>query len=136
MKRTTVVISPFTHLSIFIVQNYRKKEESTGVLGKVSKTPGTETFRWGGIPPPGPPRTRFCRKVSGKKLTEKGGPPPPLHGRSVSENGNFFAENGVFCPKNTVFGPIFNGFFLNGKGGYPPSPLSGLWPAKKLAEIS
>ena len=51
-----------------------------------------------------------------------GGYPPPLHGRSVSENGYFFAENGAFCPKNTVFGPIFNGFFLNGKGGYPPSP--------------
>ena len=34
---------------------------------------------------------------------------------------NFFSA-GVFCPKNTVFGPIFNGFFLNGKGGYPPPP--------------
>ena len=48
------------------------------LLGKGSKTPGTETFRWRGTPPqaPGPPRTRFFRKVSGNKLTEKGGTPP------------------------------------------------------------
>merc|ERR1719222_1508361 len=100
-------------------------------LGKGSKTPGTETFRWGGPPPPpGPPRTRIFRKVSRKKLTEKGGtpPPPPLHGRSAS-------ENGVFCPKNTVFGPIFNGFFLNGKGGdSPPPPLHGRSVPKNLTE--
>ena len=74
--------------------------------------------------PPGPSQTTFSRKVNGKKLTEKGGTPPPLHGRSVTKNGNFFAENGVFCPKNTVFGPIFNGFFLNGKGGYSPPPFT------------
>ena len=46
------------------------------------------------------------------------------------------AKNGVFRPKNTVFGPIFNRFFLSGKGGYPPPPLSGRRPAKKLAEKS
>ena len=77
---------------------------------------------WGRAP--GPSRTTFSQKVNGKKLTERGVLPPPLHGRSVTKNGNFFAENGVFCPKNTVFGPIFNGFFLNGKGGYSPPPFT------------
>ena len=79
--------------------------------------------------PPGPSRTTFSQKVNGKggtppllhgrsvakKLTEKGGTPPPLHGQSD-------AKNRIFRPKNTVFGPIFNGFFLNGKGGYSPPP--------------
>ena len=84
------------------------------------------------LPPPGPLRTTFSRKVNGKG----GYPPPPLHGRSVTKNEIFFAENGVFCPKNTVFGPIFARFFLSGKGGYPPPPLSGRRLAKKLTEKS
>ena len=36
-----------------------------------------------GVPPPGPPRTRFFRKVNGNFLTEKGG--TPLNGRSVAK---------------------------------------------------
>ena len=40
----------------------------------------------------------------------------------------------VFCPKNTLFRLISNRFFLSGKGGYPPLPLSVRRQAKKLAE--
>ena len=83
-----------------------------------------------------PKNTVFKPIFHGFFYNGKGGYPPPLHGRSVSENGNFFAENGVFCPKNTVFGPIFNGFFLNGKGGYPPPPLHGRSVPENLTEKS
>ena len=38
------------------------------MLGKVSKTPGTETFRWGGTPPP--PWGLHGREFS-EKLAEK-----------------------------------------------------------------
>ena len=82
--------------NLFVFPGVNSRIDLSVQLGKVSKTPGTETFRWGGTPPPGPPRTRIFRKVSGKKLTEKGGTPPPLtdnpfpktplHGRSVPEN--------------------------------------------------
>ena len=80
------------------------------LLGKGLKTPGTETFRWGGNPPPpGPPRTRFCRKVSGKKLTEKGGTPPPrtIHYRKRK----FFRRKQHFLPKKHCFWANFYGFF-------------------------
>ena len=74
-----------------------------------------------GRSPPGAITDDIFPKVNGK-----GEYSPPLHGRSVAKkltekggtppnNRNFFAENGVFGPKNTVFGPIFNGFFLNGR---------------------
>ena len=86
------------------------------------QNPQARKLSVGGVPPPrGLHGREFSEKLA-EKVNGKGGYPPPLHGRSASENGNFFAENGVFCPKNTVFGPIFNGFFLNGKGGYPPPP--------------
>ena len=96
--------------------NNRTRKE---VLREGFKNPRHGNFPLGGYPPPpppGPPRTRFFRKVNGNFF---------LHGRSVSENGYFFAESGAFCPKNTVFGPFFNGFLFNGKGGHPPSPLHG-----------
>ena len=48
------------------------------------KNPRHGNFPLGGFPPPGPPRTRFFRKVSGKKLTERGGTPPPPWKVSVS----------------------------------------------------
>ena len=54
------------------------------------------------------------QKVNGKKITEKGGTPPPPPRKAAW---NFFAENGQF-------GPIFNRFFLNGKGGYPSPPIT------------
>ena len=41
--------------------------------------------------PLGPPRTRIFRKVSGKKLTEKGGI-PPLHGQSVAQKTPFLGQ--------------------------------------------
>ena len=51
------------------------------------------------------PRGLHGREYSEKlaeKVNGKGGYPPPLHGRSVSENGNFFAENGDFCPNSLL----------------------------------
>ena len=46
------------------------------------------------------------------------------------------AENGDFCAINTVLGPIFNGFFLNGKGGYPHPPLHGKFPCRGFLKPS
>ena len=43
------------------------------------------------------------------------GYPPPWR----TSAGQKLPENGVFRPQNTVFGPIFNIFFLSGKGGSP-----------------
>ena len=40
--------------------------------GRVQK-PQVRKLSVGGVPPPGPPRTRFFRKVSGKKVNGKGG---------------------------------------------------------------
>ena len=77
-----------------------------------------------------PSRQAAGQKINGKKITAKGGTPPP----SRQAAWNFFAKNGVFCLKNTVFGPIFNRFFNHGKGGYPPPPHHGKRPAKKLTE--
>ena len=56
------------------------------VKPKIAFTPGPETFRWGGGTPPGPPRTRFFQKVSGKKLTN-----------------NPFPKTERFSPKTAVF---------------------------------
>ena len=47
-----------------------------------------------------------------------GGYPPPLHGQSVSENGNFFAQNGKK---------------LTERGGTPP-PLHGKFPGQGFFE--
>ena len=60
---------------------------------------------------------------------------PPFTDSPLSKTEFLFAENDVFRPKNTVFGPIFNGFFLNGKGGYSP-PLHGRPVPKNLTEKS
>ena len=68
--------------------------------GRVQK-PQARKLSVGGYPPPrGLHGQDFFRKVNGK-----GGTPPPLNGQSV-------------------FGPIFNGFFLNGKGGSVPENLT------------
>ena len=80
----------------------------------------------GGVPPKSV--TFFLAKI----LSVKGGGGTPLTDkiRKVvfdpfpyrTATRQKFAENGVFRPKNTVFGPILDGFFLIGKGGYPPPP--------------
>ena len=66
--------------------------------GKVSKPPGTETFRWGGYPPPGPPRTRIFRKVNGKGGT------PPTPPRTVHfRKRKFFRRKRRLLPKKHRF---------------------------------
>ena len=65
-----------------------------------------------GGPRPGPPRTRIFRKVSGKKLAEKGGTPPPLHGRSV-----FSPKTASFAQKTPFLGQFLMDFFLTERGG-------------------
>ena len=51
-----------------------ERERAVDKEGRVQK-PQARKLSVGGVPPPGPPRTRIFRKVSGKKLTEKGGTP-------------------------------------------------------------
>ena len=106
---------------MFTQANYlvaRAVKESTSFLnkGRVQKTRLRKMSVMGVPPLPPPSRKATSQKINGKKITEKGGTPPP----SRKAAWNFFAENGVFCLKNTVFGPIFNRFFNHGKGGYPP----------------
>ena len=85
--------------------------------GRVQK-PQSRFFAVMGVPPPSPHHgKRPAKKLTGKKSRQRGVPPPPPSRQAAW---NFFAKNGVFCLKNTVFGPIFNIFFLCGKGGYPP----------------
>ena len=77
-----------------------------------------------------PPKVYFRKNLA--ICTNRVDPPPAENGVFIAENG-IFAENGVFfllkmsflCRKNNTFlGPIFNGFFLNGKGG-TPLPING-----------
>ena len=106
------------------IQYFSRQRYSIQNLGKGSKTPITAFCCDGGTPSP-----HHGQKINGKKITAKGGTPPPPSRQAAW---NFFAKNGVFCLKNNVFGPIFNRFFNHGKGGYPPPPHHGKRPAKKL----
>ena len=74
-------------------------------LGKVSKTPGTETFCWGLH------GREFSEKLA-EKVNGKGGyPPSPLNERSVAENEIFFRRKRKFLPKNHCFWANFLWFF-------------------------
>ena len=68
------------------------------IIRESVKNPRHGNFPLGGyLPPPEPPRTRIFRKVSGKKLTEKGGTPPP------PSTDNPFPKTEIFSPKTAVF---------------------------------
>ena len=84
-----------------------------------------------GYPPPGPPRTRFSRKVSGNFLTEKGVPPPPLTDDPLPKTEFCVPKTAFFGTKNTVFGLLFNRFFLTVSGPPPQKKVNG----KKLTEM-
>ena len=78
-------------------------------------------------------RTRFSRKVSGKKLTEKGVSPPLMD--SPLPKTIFFAKNGIFCPKTPFLGQFLMDFFFTERGGTPP-PLHGRPVPENLTEKS
>ena len=67
----------------------------------------------------------FLKSYIAKFLYGKGGTPPPLKDSPLPKT-DFFCRKRCFS-----FGPIFIGFFLNGTGVYPPSPLNGQSVAKK-----
>ena len=65
----------------------------------------------GGVPPPGPPRTRFFRKVIGNFLTEKGGtPPPPLTDDPLPKM-DFFPPKTAFFAQKHCFWANFKWIF-------------------------
>merc|ERR1711894_723611 len=87
------------------------------------KNPRHGTFPLGGYPPPpGPPRTRIFRKVSGKKLTEKGGTPPPSTDNPFPKTEFFSPKTAIFAQKTPFLSQFFMDFFLTEKGGTPPPP--------------
>ena len=87
------------------------------------KNPRPGNFPLGGFPPPpGPPRTRIFRKVSGKKLTEKGGTPPPSTDDPFPKTEIFSPKTAIFAQKTPFLSQFFMDFFLTEKGGTPPPP--------------
>ena len=70
----------------------------------------------------GPPRTRIFRKVSGKKLTEKGGTPPPSTDDPFPKTEIFSPKTAIFAQKTPFLSQFFMDFFLTEKGGTPPPP--------------
>ena len=59
---------------------------------------------------------------------------PAFRVREVFKNQT--PKTAFFGPKTLFLGQFLTDFFLAEKGGYPPPPLSGRRPAKKLAEKS
>ena len=62
------------------------------------------------VPPLPPPRTVGCRKPNGKKLTERGVPPPSPPPRKVSVPG-FFEPFPKFMPVHHIPGPDLLTYF-------------------------
>ena len=66
--------------------------------------PSHGNFPWKGYPPPpGPPRTRFSRKVRGNFLTEKGGTPPPPSTDSPLPKTEICLPKTTFFAQKTLF---------------------------------
>ena len=83
--------------------------------GRVQK-PQARKLSVGGVPPPpGPPRTRFCRKVSGKKLTNDPFPKTEI----------FSPKTAFFAQKTPFLGQFLMDFFLTERRGTPHSGPGG-----------
>ena len=104
----------------------------TPIRGGV-KNPRHGNFPLGGYPPPGPPRTRIFRKVSGKKLTEKGGTPPPSTDNPFRKTEFFSPKTAVFAQKTPFLGQFLMDFFLTERG---VPPLHGRSVPENLTEKS
>ena len=88
-------------------------------------------------PPPGPPRTRFFRKVSGKKLTEKGGTPPPSTDNPFRKTEIFSPKTAVFAQKTPFLGQFLMDFFLTERGGTPlPPSTDGRFPKTQRKKVN
>ena len=85
-------------------------------------------------PPPGPPRTRFFRKVNRKNLTEKGGTPSQVPRPTLRKRHFFWC----FSPKKHSFWAKKLMEKVNRKGGYhlPPPLMDGRFPKNERKKVN